>query len=317
MVAKRQLLKRKWNNDDGITFSQLYEDFIFSKKGLVAEDTLDSYKRNLKAFIDYLNANNIFTTNQMNSRQLGLFKEFLLNKYPNRTTVNTYLRSTRTFLYYAMKEKYIPKFPIHLVREPEKAIEIYSHSELAKLFKPPNLKKCRFAEYRNWVMVQYFAETGNRLRSVVNLQVKDVDFEMRRVTVRVTKNRKVIYSPISNTMAKTIRNYIYVWGLEREDFLFPNSERKQLSKDGIQNTIAKYNRSRGVEKTSIHLLRHTMATNFIRDNGDISALQRLLSHSSIAVTNRYVNFSSQDLVSEMDKHSLVEKIRRNKISRKD
>jgi integrase/recombinase XerD len=102
------------------------------------------------------------------------------------------------------------------VREPEKAIEIYSNNELVKLFKPPNLKKCRFSEYRNWVLVQYFAETGNRLNSVINIKVKDVDFESRRVTVRITKNSKVLYSPISSIMAKTINSYIYVWGLEME-----------------------------------------------------------------------------------------------------
>jgi site-specific recombinase XerD len=94
MVAKRQLLKRRLDNDEGITFNQLYDDFIFGKKGLVADATLDSYKRNLKAFRDYLDTNNIFTTKQMNSKQMGLFREFLLDKYPNHSTINTYLRSS-------------------------------------------------------------------------------------------------------------------------------------------------------------------------------------------------------------------------------
>ncbi|MDD2192430.1 MAG: tyrosine-type recombinase/integrase [Bacteroidales bacterium] len=315
MVAKRQLLKRRLDNEE-VTFNQLYEEFVFSKKGQVASATLEYYECNLKSFKDYLERNNIVYINQFNSKNMGQFIGILLDKYPNRTTINAYLRAVRALLYYGMKEKYLPKFEIHLVREPEKAVEIYSDNELSKLFKSPNLKKCSFSEYRNWVMVQYFAETGNRLNSVINLKVKDVDFEMRRVTVRTTKNNKVVYSPISNIMTKTIINYIYVWGLEKEDYLFPNSERKQLTKDGISKTIARYNRSRGVEKTSIHLIRHTMATNFIRDNGDISILQRLLSHSSIAVTNRYVNFSSQDLVREIDKHSLVERLRRPKLIRK-
>ena len=63
------------------------------------------------------------------------FVDYLLDRYANHTTINAYLRAARALLNYAMKEKYIETFDIHLVREPEKAIEIYSDSELSKLLR--------------------------------------------------------------------------------------------------------------------------------------------------------------------------------------
>lgn len=316
MSAKRQLIKRQIGDNEEIGFEQLYDEFILSKKGQIAPATIDYYYWNLKSLRDYMEDKWISNIKEMDQEEYNGFLEYLLNKYDNPTTINTYLRATRAFLYFAMREGYICKYEIHLVTEQEKPIDVYTEKELEKLFKAPNLKKASFTEYRNWILVQYLSETGNRLNSVINLKVNDVDFEQRYVKVRVTKNNKVLYSPISQTMARILYNYVITWGLNDNDYLFPNTERMQLTKNAISKTIARYNKSRGVNKTSIHLFRHTMATNFIKDNGDISTLQRLLSHSSISVTNRYVNFCNEDLIEEVDKHSLVEKIRRPKIIRR-
>jgi len=318
MAAKRQLIKRRVDIKEGIRFESLYDEFILSRKGQIAPATIKYYQWNLRALRDYMVNREIAHINQLGPAEFDGFMGYLLDKYTNKTTINAYLRAARAVLNYAMKEGYVQKYEIRLIKEAQKTLEVYTNKELSKLFRTPkNINKIDFTEYRNWVLVQYFSETGNRLNSVINLQVRDVDFELRQVKVRVTKNKKVNYSPISQTMVKILNNYVQTWGLQEDDYLFPNSERMQLTKDAISKSIARYNRSRGVNKTSIHLFRHTMATNFIRDNGDISALQRLLAHSSIMVTNRYVNFCREDLLNEVDKHSLVEKIRRPRISRRD
>lgn len=318
MSAKRQLIKRQIGNQGKISYERLYDEFILSKKGKIASATINYYYWNLKSLRDYMEDNGLSYINEMVQEEYNNYLENLLNKYTNPTTINTYLRATRALLYYAMREGYVCKYEIQLVNEPEKPIEVYTEKELEKLFKvPTNLKKSTFTEYRNWILVQYLSETGNRRNSVISLKVNDVDFEQRYVKVRVTKNNKVVYSPISQTMTRMLYNYIITWGLYDNDYLFPDTERKQLTQNAISKTIARYNKSRGVNKTSIHLFRHTMATNFIKDNGDISALQRLLSHSSITMTNRYVNFCNEDLIEEIDKHSLVEKIRKPKLSRRD
>jgi len=317
MSAKKQLIKRQIGNHDKISYERLYNEFILSKKGQIAAATVNYYYWNLKSLRDYMRDKGIVHVNEMDQEEFNKFLEHLMNNYTNPTTINTYLRATRAFLYYAMREGYVCKYDIHLVNEPEKPIDVYTEKELEKLFKAPaNLKKAAFTEYRNWILVQYLSETGNRRNSVINLKVNDVDFEQRYVKVRVTKNNKVLYSPISQTMTRILYNYIITWGLYDNDYLFPDTERKQMTENAISKTIARYNKSRGVNKTSIHLFRHTMATNFIKDKGSISALQRLLSHSTITMTNRYINLCNEDLVEEVDKHSLVEKIRKPKVSRR-
>lgn len=69
--------------------------------------------------------------------------------------------------------------------------------------------------------------------------------------------------PLSTALIKVLREYILLSGLEENDYLFPEYEGKQLKKRSAEDAIADYNRARGVERTGIHLFRHTFAKNYI------------------------------------------------------
>ena len=80
-----------------------------------------------------------------------------------------------------------------------------------------------------------------------------------------------------------------------DDYLFCNIKGQQLGTRGLETAIRRYNRNRGVSKTSVHLYRHTFARDFIRNGGDPLRLQSFLDHSTLAVTREYVNLFSDDL----------------------
>ena len=71
------------------------------------------------------------------------------------TTINTNLRMVRAFLYWCMEKGYLEQFSIKLVRADDPIKEPYTAQELEKLLTAPNRKSCSFAEYRNWVMVNF------------------------------------------------------------------------------------------------------------------------------------------------------------------
>lgn len=258
------------------------------------------------AFKRYLEQTGIKFINQVSKEFFDKFKLFLLDNYSSATTINTYLRSTRVLVYYAMQKDYIENFKINLVKQDKKVKEVYSSEDIEKLIKKPNLKSSSFGEHWNWVLVQYFLDTGNRLNTVINIKVKDINLQDGMVLLSTVKNRTQMYIPLSKPLIKVLGVYIKEWGLKDDDYLFPNDQREQLTKDSIQKAIARYNKSREVNITSIHAFRHTFAKNYIVSGGNALKLQRLLGHFSLEVTKMYVTLYANDLAENFDKHSILE-----------
>ena len=87
------------------------------------------------------------------------------------TTINTNLRMVRAFLYWCMEKGYLEKYPIRLVRADDPIKEPYTTDELQKLLKEPDCKTCSFAEYRNWVIVNFLLGIGCRASTLLNLHI--------------------------------------------------------------------------------------------------------------------------------------------------
>ena len=109
-----------------------------------------------------------------------------------------------------------------------------------------------------------------------------------------------------------IKEYIRMWRSEAtdDDYLFCNIGDEQLTVNALKHGIVRYNHSRGVEKISVHALRHTFAKMWIRNTGDPFRLQKLLGHSSLDMTRNYVNMFTEDLKEGFEEHNPLDVIKK-------
>lgn len=243
------------------------------------------------------------------------FKRQLEEQGCNPRTINTYFRAYRAFAYYCMDEGWIPirKISIKTSKAPIK--QVYSEEELKKLLKKP--KTSNFTEYRNWVIVNYMLATGNRLSSIVALNIEDVDLENGYINVNVQKNKKPVTIPLVKQIRRVLKEYMALYRNFEEDSdllgtdpLFCNRFGERLTGDGLINAISKYNKRRGVDKTSIHLFRHTFAKSWILSGGDLFSLQKMLGHSSLDMVKNYANLYSKDIKDKAEEFSFLSNTRR-------
>ena len=79
--------------------------------------------------------------------------------------------------------------------------------------------------------------------------------------------------------------------------------------NALRLAVAHYNKSRGIQKTSIHLFRHTFAKKYLRDcGGNAFTLQRLLGHSTLTMSKRYCNIYDADIARDFDNFSPLAQI---------
>ena len=244
------------------------------------------------------------------------YRKYLTNLGVNEQTIAAYFRAYRAIAYFAMEEGWIPRRKIS-IKQPEPPIKnCYTDDEIKRLVRKP--KTDDFLENRNWVMVNYFLATGNRVSSVADLRIGDVDLDEGYITVNRQKNGKPTRIPLVKKITRILRAYIDDYRTEVNGFpvgmnepLFCNLYGEKLSENGIKKAIANYNRSRNVEKTSVHLFRHTFAKKWIIDGGDLLQLEKMLGQSSLKMVQHYSNLYASDIKEQAEKHAVIAKTKGN------
>ena len=291
-----------------ITLAKLFEKFMAYKKiDNVAEDTVIYYDKCFKTFCEFYDSQNMCSEI---SKDICLeYVSFLRAKNTMKdVTINTRLRGIRAILYYGMEHGYISEFKVRLIKADKEIKETYTDEELLRLLKKPDTKTCDFTEYRNWVIINYLLATGNRLSTVTNLKIEDIVLADGMIMLKKTKNRKQQIIPLSNTMIKILQEYLEFRQGNPSDYLFCNRFGNQFTRGGFETAILDYNRSRGVQKRSVHLFRHTFAKKWILNGGDIFRLQKILGHSSLEIVKEYLNFFGTDLQQQFNDFNPLENI---------
>ncbi|PWX20924.1 tyrosine-type recombinase/integrase [Clostridium perfringens] len=299
--------KIKINLENDLTFKEGFSEFIYNcKVRNLRSGTIKHYEEAYISIIRYFDEDILIKN--INKKVVDDFiikcKE---NKKIGEQTLHTYARDLKTILYFFMRMDYMKSFKITLPKVDRVAIETYTDDELRKLLEKPNLKKCTFSQYRNYCIVCMLLSTGIRLSSLINIKIRDLDFDNEVVNITHTKNRKELIIPLNQTMIKTIKQYLKVRQCKSiDDYLFCNVYGKQLTKSTLISAIYKYNKSKGVEKTSIHKFRHTFAKKWVLENKSLAVLQKVLGHSSLAITENYINILISDIKKEMEDFNILE-----------
>lgn len=275
--------------------------------------TIDYYNRFYTKFCkfttEYLNANTkeipIATLTKMSEIQL-LFVRTMGDV--NQQTINNYLRAYRSFGNFCESKGYIDGFKCPIKEVEPQIKQVYTDSELKKLLVKPSINK--YSDYRNYVIINLILSTGARCNTIINIKLSDVDLEDRVIIFNTTKAHKTCRIPLNIDIVRVLKEYINYWGdCSKSGYLFFNEFGEQLTRSGIGTAIKRYNRSRNVEKTSLHLFRHTFAKKWLQNGGDIFTLQKILTHSELTMVKRYANIYDSDLVTAVNEYNALTQIK--------
>lgn len=302
--------KLSLKNPDNLTVDEAFEDFKgHCRVKNLSGETIKLYQYQFNVFHRFLDDETFLIADVT----LATVNSFILDLRSDRhicndVTINTYLRGLRAFLYYCMEMGYLTAFKIRIPKVDKKLKETYTDTELEVLLKKPNLKDCSFSEYKIWVFSNYLLGTGNRISTALSLKIEDMDFDSSMIKLNHTKNRTAQIIPLSKTLANIMREYLKYRKGEAEDYVFCNTYGNKGDIRTYQDMLAAYNRSKGVEKTSAHLYRHTFAKKWILNGGDIFRLQKILGHSDLTVVKEYVQMFGNDLAVDFDKFNPLDRI---------
>lgn len=313
MAVKRTI--KKSVGYDSITLIEAFEEFIQEKEARnLAQDTLDNYATTLKVFMRTCGFDELTTTDEVTLSHVYKWTNSMKLEGKKISSINHYLRDLRAFLRWCMDadRAYInPPFKIQMMEGQEEQLKLFSDEELELLLEKPR-RSDSFVDWRTWAITNWVLGTGNRAATICDIRISDISFSKKEIILGHTKNKKAQIIPLSSSLEVVLKEYIRMWRKEADanSYLFCNVGEEKLSTNALKHAFARFCKSRGVERTNIHGLRHNFAKGWVKNNGNMFVLQKILGHSSLNMTRKYIRLFNEDIKEDFDKFSPLDTIKR-------
>ena len=299
---------------DKVIVKEVFRAFIEEKtiNGL-AEPSIASYEKTMKKFWEFCEFDDDTTTDAIEKQMIHHWIGRMQLDGLAHSSINHYIRDIRAFLYWCMNEdrRYIePAFKIECVKGQEEPPKDFEDEEIEALLEKPKARES-FTTWRMWAIVNFIVGTGARSSTVCNIRIEDIDYKSKEITYGHTKNRKAQIIPLSSSLETVLKEYCRMWrsGV-KSGYLFCNIGEEQLTTNALRIAFRKYTTDRGVDKTNLHGLRHSFAREWVKNNGNMFALNKLLGHSTMEMTRRYVRLYGEDIKSDFDKINPLDNMKR-------
>jgi integrase/recombinase XerD len=163
-------------------------------------------------------------------------------------------------------------------------------------------------QFRLHMLTLFLLDTGCRISEVLNLKVREIDFENLLVTLD-GKGRKQRVVPFSFELRKALCRYCKEANRVADSLLIANRTQTGLGRRVVLRDVKLLCARLGFTPPcrTLHAFRHTFAVNYLRRGGSVFHLQKVLGHSSLDMTRRYANLGTADLQAVHERVSLLSK----------
>jgi site-specific recombinase XerD len=222
-------------------------------------------------------------------------------------------RAVRSFSTWAYEEGYLEENVMRRLKLPQlpKTLpEPLTEDEIQKVL-AASLDATR-ERLRNFSILMLFLDTWIRLDELVNLRLSRVDFSIGEMTV-VGKGNKERIVPIGLQAKKALLEYITKERTDpvnpqNEDVVFLNADGYPVTHDAVEKLFQRVKKKAEVEKLHPHACRYTFSVRYLVNGGDAFSLQKILGHTSLEMTRKYVNLASGDVKEKHRKFSPMDNL---------
>lgn len=270
--------------------------------------TVHNYKRYIERYIEFakikspqdIDADSIREFRLYLNRQPGEKKRGQSASTMKKRTQNYYLIALRVFLKFLMKNQVASYSPdnIELAKVGQRQIDHLGHEELMRMLEVSKKHP------RNHSIIQLLFSTGLRLSELCSLN-RDLDLSKDEFTIR-GKGEKLRIVFLSEDARMSLKEYLKT-RTDMDEALFvqegpgavkrlENQESIRLTPRSVERIVKQIAIESGIsKKVTPHTIRHSFATDLLRNGADIRSVQMMLGHSNIATTQIYTHITDKQL----------------------
>jgi integrase/recombinase XerD len=269
-----------------------YLHFCRTEKGL-AQNSLESYRRDLAHFGAYLAAKTINIVNATPDILRTYVDELRASGLSHRS-IARHITALRGFFGFLIDEDEISSNPTELLTTPKIGSALPKFLDIGSVEILTNAPCGKTLEQRDRAMIELLYASGLRVSELIGLRLGDVDLQAGVVRV-IGKGNKQRLVPIGRPAVSALETYIggqrlaLLKGRVSPD-LFVTSRGRRMTRQGFWKLLRAHGRAAGVQRSlSPHVLRHTFATHLLEGGADLRSVQSMLGHTDIGTTQIYTH----------------------------
>jgi len=279
-----------------------FEKYIGTERNYSAH-TLRAYKRDLTEFRDFLESyNNTQDPNNIKDSDIRRFIG-LLNSKNSKSTIERKLASLRSFFEFLQRDNIIKANPAKLIPSPKKEKKLPVFLSVDEMFILIYQEYKGVMGLRDKAILELMYSSGIRVGELVNLKLDNLNIENSELRL-LGKGSKERIVPVGKKAITSLLAYLE----KREalkpktDKIFVNNRGTPISERSIGRIVKKLAQTASLSKNiSPHALRHSFATHLLGSGADLRAIQDMLGHSSLSVTQKYTHTSIARIMNVYDK----------------
>lgn len=275
---------------------ELFDDFCnyLETKKKTSENTLASYRRDIKNFIIFLQSINVYSIEKVDTDIISRYVLYLKKHKKSCATISRSLSSLRCFFKYLLQKKIITFNPMTGVKNEKNASslpEIMSSRDVDILLSSPDTTKVK--GIRDKAMLEVLYATGIRVSELLNITVYDINLEVGYVNIKNSSAKERIV-PLYPMAVESLKKYLQLSrdklldGRQTSDILFLNSTGDRMTRQGFWKIIKQYAKATDINADiTPKILRHSFATHLLENGADINVIKDMLGHTAISSTKVY------------------------------
>lgn len=297
-----------------MTVENAYNEFIITQKLKGnSEKTVAYYSNCIKPLIKYFGGD--FDISFLNVSEIRRYSLYLSQKDISSNSFKTYLKGVKVFLSWLYSEEYITENlgeKLKLPKAQRKTIDTLTENEIEQLFKSFDTKT--YLGLRNYCICALMLDSGLRKSEVVALKLRDIHISEGYIIVNGKGNKQRIV-PIGLTSQKHLIKYIAQRPASvKSDALFLTKDFTPITGSVISRLFRnlqtqKVGQGNLTSRIHAHLLRHTFATMYLENGGNIYALQQILGHTSLEMVKKYVHLTQAKTVVNFKDYSPLDNLK--------
>ncbi len=286
--------------------SELLEMFLLDKTAAgVSPLTIDYYRASVYKFVRF--AGNI----SADDLSLLMIKQFILclqSQDINSVSVRSYARGFRVFVSWLVENDYVSEelfLKFKLPKSEKPVINVLTDEEQKRLFDCFNLETT--LGQRDYIICMLAFGSGLRRAEIVGLRMENVFRDFVVVRGKGSKERIV---PITKEVYDLIRCYLSRVRIVDREYLLLQDDGRPITICTVKDLFARLKKKSDIPRLHAHLLRHTFATLYYENGGDIHNLSDVLGHSTLTMTEKYMHLSRLAVLRDFDRLSPARNVMR-------